>query len=570
VAPTGAELLALAWQALTEPRFFGNVYGSSTPITLEIAGEHMRQVSVVMSLLWVFILAAVAAASQSAADQGAPPSDVVSKSTTAIGYVVGGGSTGIKFKGTEVMPGASGEAKVEAKKGYTEVEVEFKGLAQPGKFGTEFLTYVLWAVSPEGRTSNLGEILVNKDGNGKLNVSTQMSTFSLIVTSEPYFAVRIPGELVVLENEAMKSTKGKIFVVNDYKLMRRAHYQKKENPLALSLDLKKVPLEMYEARNALEIAKMNGAEKYAPEIFSKAAASLQMAENTLSRKADKKQIVSAARQAVQFSEDARSLAAQRQEAERIAQERAAAAAKAKAEAEAKAAAEAAVAKRRADAEAARQAELAAAKEAQLKAEAAAREAQMKAEAAAKEAQMKAERAAAEARAKAEADALKAKEEAAKAEAERAQRATQELRAKLLQQFSQVLDTRDTERGLVVNMSDVLFDTGKFTLRQEAREKLARIAGIVLNYPGLKLEAEGHTDNVGSAEFNQKLSEQRADSVRVYLITQGIAQESITSVGRGFTVPVAPNDTAAGRQKNRRVELIVSGQVIGTAVGDVRR
>jgi outer membrane protein OmpA-like peptidoglycan-associated protein len=375
----------------------------------------------------------------------------------------------------------------------------------------------------------------------------------------------------------MKSTKGKIFIVNDYKLMKRAQYQKKANPLALTLDLKKVPLEMYEARNAMEIAKTNGAEKYAPEIFSKATASLQMAENALSRKADQKQVVSAARQAVQFSEDARALAAQRQEQERIARERAAAAAKAKAEAEAKAAAEAAVAKQRADAEAARQAELAAAKEALLKAEAqrqaelaAAKQAQMKAEAEAAAAKAKAEADAAAARAKAEADALKAKEEAAKAEAERAQRATQELRAKLLQQFSQVLDTRDTERGLVVNMSDVLFDTGKFTLRQEAREKLARIAGIILNYPGLKLEAEGHTDNVGSEEFNQKLSEQRSDSVRQYLITQGISQGSITSIGRGFTVPVAPNDTAAGRQKNRRVELIVSGEVIGTAIGDVRR
>lgn len=498
------------------------------------------------------------AQSQPGTAQETPASEVVTKSTTAIGYIVGGGSTGVRFKGTELMPGATGEAKVEAKKGYTEIEVEFKNLAQPTtKFGTEFLTYVLWAVSPDGRSSNLGEILINNEGNGKVNVSTQMSVFSMLVTAEPYFAVRIPSELLILENEAGKNVKGKVFVVNDYKLMRRAQYQKRANPLALTLDLKKIPLEMYEARNAVEIAKSNGAEKYAPEILTKATSSLQMAENSLSRKADKKQIVSTARQTIQFSEDARALAVQRQNEERIAQERDAAAAKARAEAEAKAAAEAAAAKQRADAEAKRQAELAAAREAQLKAEADARALKLKMEADA-----------AAARAKAEADALKAREEAAKAEAERAQKAAEELRAKLLQQFSQVLDTRDTERGLVVNMSDVLFDTGKYTLRQTAREKLARIAGIILNYPGLRLEAEGHTDNVGSEEFNQKLSEQRAYSVRDYLVSQGIPISSIAAVGKSFSMPVASNDTAQGRQQNRRVELIVSGEVIGTKVGAI--
>jgi outer membrane protein OmpA-like peptidoglycan-associated protein len=522
----------------------------------------MKRISIVVLFLLLLCLTAAAAPSQSqsGAGQATQAPDVVSKSTKAIGYQVGGGSTKVDLKGTELMPQATGEAKVEAKKGATVIEADISGLAQPtAKFGAEFLTYVLWAVSPEGRASNLGEVLTDKDGKGKLNVSSQMAVFSLIVSVEPYFAVRQPSELVVLENDIRKDTKGKIFIVNDYKLMKRGEYQKKANPLALTLDLKNVPLEMYEARNAVEIAKSNESPKYSPEIYTKAEASLKMAENALTRKAQRKEIVSTARQAVQFSEDARALAAQRQNEERIANERKAAADKAKAEAEAKAAAEAADAKQRADTEAARQAELAAAKEAQLKAEAAAKQAEMKAEADA-----------AAAKAKAEADALKAREDAANAEAERAQKATQELRAKLLQQFSQVLDTHDTERGLVVNMSDVLFDTGKYTLRQEAQLKLARIAGIVLNYPGLKLEAEGHTDNVGSEELNQKLSEQRADSVRQFLISQGISESSITSSGKGFSVPVAPNDTAAGRQKNRRVELIVSGEVIGTAIGDVKR
>jgi outer membrane protein OmpA-like peptidoglycan-associated protein len=523
-------------------------------------GNKMKRIlTAATAVATLLIFASLAGAQpQSSSTSETPASEVISKSTTAIGYVVGGGATKVYFKGTDLMPGATGEAKVEAKKGYTEIEVEFKGLVQPTtKFGTEFLTYVLWAVSPDGRTSNLGEILIDKNGNGKLNVSTQMSVFSLIATAEPYFAVRIPSELVVLENEVPKKVKGKIFLVNDYKLMKRAQYQKRANPLALTLDLKKVPLEMYEARNAFEIAKSNEAEKYAPEIYSKAAASMQMAENALAKKAGQKQIVSAARQAIQFSEDARALSAQRQEQERIAQEREAAAAQARAEAEAKAAAEAAAAKQRADAEAQRQAELAAAREAQLKAEA---------EAVALKAKMEADAAAA--KAKAEQDALKAKEEAARAEAEHAQKAAEELRARLLEQFNQVLPTTDTPRGLVVNMSDVLFDTGSYTLRQTAREKLARIAGILLNYPGLILQAEGHTDNVGSEDYNQKLSEQRASAVRDYLVSQGIPASSITAVGKGFSMPVASNDTPQGRQQNRRVELIVSGEVIGTKVGAI--
>jgi outer membrane protein OmpA-like peptidoglycan-associated protein len=191
---------------------------------------------------------------------------------------------------------------------------------------------------------------------------------------------------------------------------------------------------------------------------------------------------------------------------------------------------------------------------------------VKAEAAAREAQVKAEAEAAAVKAKYEADALKAKEEAARAEAERASQASEQLRAQLLDQFNRILETRDTPRGLVVNMADVLFDTGKYDLRQAAREKLARLSGIILAHPGLKLEVEGHTDSVGSDELNQKLSEQRASAVRGYLVEQGLSDDSVTAKGFGKTMPVADNATAAGRQKNRRVEIIVSGEVIGTRIG----
>ncbi len=470
-----------------------------------------------------------------AAAQESP--DVVSKSTQAVGYQVGGGSTKIDLRGTSLLPEATGEAKVEAKQGATTVELDCKGLASPAKFGTEFLTYVLWAVSPEGRTDNLGKLLMKENGEGTRKASTPMQTFSLIVTAEPYFAVRMPSELVVLENEVRKGTKGRIFVVDNYKLMKKAQYQKKANPLALTMD-KKVPLEMYEARNAFEIATLNGAEKYAPEIFTKASASLKMAENSLASKANSKEIITRATQAIQFSEDARALAVQREEEERLANER-------KAAEDAQRAA-----RERADQEARQRAEAQAAE-------------QLAKQQTAEVAQQKAEADAARAKAESERQSALQNEQSAREAARRAEEEKAQLRAKLLQQFSQVLETRDTDRGLVVNMSDVLFDTGKYTLRQEAREKLARIAGIVLNYPGLRLEAEGHTDNTGSEEFNRKLSEQRAESVRSYLTAQGIPASSITFSGKGFSIPVAPNDTASGRQKNRRVELIVSGEVIGT-------
>jgi outer membrane protein OmpA-like peptidoglycan-associated protein len=367
--------------------------------------------------------------------------------------------------------------------------------------------------------------------------------------------------MLVLENDVRKDTKGRLFIVDDYKLMKRNQYQVRENPLALSLDLKNVPLEMYQARNAVEIARTQGAPKYAPEIFSKAEGGLELAENALTRKT--KDVVSLARQTAQSSEDARSLTAERKEQERIATEQAAAAAKAKAEAEAKAAAEAAAAKQRTEEEARRQAELAAAREAQLRAEAAAREA----EAARQEAQLRAEAAARDAAAREAQIQSEAREGQARAEAERARKAAEELRAQLLEQFNRIMETRDSVRGLVVTMADVLFDTGKYDLRPPTREALARLSGIALAHPGLRFEVEGHTDSTGSDELNQVLSQQRADAVRDYLIQQGLPAQGIAARGFGKTVPVADNGTAEGRQKNRRVELIVSGEIIGIQIGN---
>lgn len=492
-----------------------------------------RKARLVGTALMSWIVAACltnAVAQQEQPAQGSqelPASSVITKTAAAIGYEVGGGSTKVDLKGTELMPEAQGQAKVEikSKAGAASIDVEVKGLRPASTLGTEFLTYVLWVVSPEGRTGNTGEILLNKNGDGKLSATTPAQTFSLLITAEPYFAVRLPSEMVVLQSERRKDTKGKFFPVGEYKLLKRDQYEKMGNPLALTPD-PSVPLEMYEARNAVEIAKSRGADKYAPEIFSKAQGSLEMAERSLAGKADRKSLSSTARQTVQFSEDARILAVQRQEEESIAKEREAAAAAAKAEAEAKAAAEAAEAKRNADAEAA---------EAKRNADA---------EIAAREQAVR----------------------AAQAQTEAANREKQQLRARLLEQFNRVLPTTDTPRGLIVNMSDVLFDTGKSDLRSQAREALARLSGIVLNYPSLRLAIEGHTDSTGSETFNQTLSEKRADAVRDYLVTQGLDEGKLTAEGLGMSNPVADNTTSQGRQKNRRVEIIVSGEVIGSQIG----
>ncbi len=309
----------------------------------------------------------------------------------------------------------------------------------------------------------------------------------------------------------------------------------------MTLDLKKTPLDVYEARNAVEIARSRQAGKYAPDIFAKATSSLQMMENYITSGANKKQIISTARQTVQFAEDSRALSVQVQDQNRIAAEKQAAADAAAAEAKAQADAQAA-------AEAKRQAELTAAKEAQMKAEAEAAAAKAKAQA------------------DAQAAALAAKAQAAKDAAAQAQAQTAALRAQLLQQLNEVLQTTDTPRGLVVNMADVLFESGKYALSTDAQLKLAKLSGIIQAHPGLNLAIEGYTDNTGTPEFNLKLSQQRADAVRAFLISQGLAPDSITSTGIGQASPVADNNTAAGRKLNRRVEIIVSGSVIGQKIG----
>jgi outer membrane protein OmpA-like peptidoglycan-associated protein len=478
--------------------------------------------------------------------------NVVSHTTKAINYQYRSGATIVKFGGTSLMPKAKGQAKVESKQGYIEIEVEFEGIPPASTFGSSYLTYVLWAITPEGSATNLGELVLT-NGRSKVNVTTRYQSFAMVVTAEPHFAVRMPSELLVMDNTPAYGVKGAVNTVDaKFELLSKTAYPPLQGTL-IKPNEKDVPLFILEARNAIRIATETGAAKYAADVYEKAQKSLAQAEGYQVRKDAKKATSMIAREAAQHAEDARAITVVRIEEERIAKEKADAAAR-------QAAAEAREAEAR---QRELQAKLEAETEARKRAEADANRARAE-EAARREA---ADRAAADearkrAEARAEDEARRAEEAKRQAELEKAA-----LRMKLFEQFSRILETRDTERGLVVNMSDVLFDFGKYSLRPITREKLARVAGILLNYPDLMIDAEGHTDNVGSDEFNQSLSEKRASTVIEFLRTQGISDTSLTAKGLGKAVPVVPNTTAKNRQQNRRVELVISGEVIGHNIAD---
>ena len=516
---------------------------------------------------------------------------VVARTTKAINYNHRSGPTNIDFRGTTLMPEARGEAKVESKQGVIKIDAHMERMQPATTYGPEYLTYVMWAITPEGRATNVGEVLLN-DGKSKLNATTELQSFGLIVTAEPYFAVTQPSDVVVMENVIRRDTTGTIEELDaKYELLQRGQYTLNVNPSEIRpvrLD-RKVPLELYEARNAVQIARWTGAEQYAAETFHKAVQGLENAEGYLQGKAGKKPIGTVAREAVQMAEDARIITVKKMDEQTLANER-----QAGADREARAEGERAAAKSETErvtreAEGARIAAQVENDRVQREAEGSRvaalaetdrlkREHEMQMAAGQAEAdRLKGENDLRTASAATEADRLRRENDAQKAglqadldraaiEKAKAEAEKTELRVKLLRQFNVILETRDTARGLIVNMSDVLFDTGKHSLRPGAREKLARVAGIISAYPGLRLEVEGHTDSVGGDDYNQQLSEQRASSVRDYLTQAGIPMNSVTAKGFGKTLPVASNNTTAGRQQNRRVELVVSGEVIGTEIG----
>ena len=504
---------------------------------------------------------------------------VVAHTTPAVNYLHRGGATKINFEGTPLMSPGSGTATVESERGVIRISADFKNFAPPSSFGPEYLTYVLWAISPDGRPVNMGELTLDHYGQGSssaIKTTSEIQTFGMIITAEPYYAVTQPSDVVVMENVVRPDTRGVIETIDaKFELLPRGLYtsEGKARGFAPVRVDKKNPFELYQAENAVMLARVAGADKYAADSYQKALDSLAWAERNQAQKPGQKPVITMAREAVLRAEDARVIAIRAQREEALAQERAlslaretAARAKAEDEARERASADAQRVRAEADRAAAEQARA----QAQDRAEAdraAAERARAEALAATQQAsndRQQAELAKLEAE-RARQEALDQQQKLA-SQTEQAQKEQAELRRQLLLQFNQILQTRETARGLIVNMSDVLFDTAQYSLRPGAREKLAKISGIVLAHPGLRITVEGHTDSVGGDEYNMKLSENRANSVRSYLVSQGLSSESVSAQGFGKTRPVADNQTAAGRQQNRRVELVVAGEVLGTSVG----
>jgi outer membrane protein OmpA-like peptidoglycan-associated protein len=530
----------------------------------------------------------------------------INRTVEAVNYQHRGRSTKLDFAGTELMLSARGEAEVKSKRGSIAIEAEFSNLDKPTSFGSEYLTYVLWAISPEGRAVNLGEVLVGDNSRSKLKVTTTLQAFALIVTAEPYYAVQQPSNVVVLENAVRPDTRGTTEEVHaKFELMERGGYLPtgyKIDPIVLNAGL---PLEFYEARNAMRIAKSEDAEQYADESFGHALKLMDKADQyAIDKHHQNKQLIAISREVVQTAEDARTIAVKRMDEARNHEERrqldnalvdsqaqTADATRRSERSDANAAnaqSDAALANNKAqqsetdnanlraqrDSERIASAETQAQTQAQIEAatrqrdKALADQANAQVEsnrAQADSAQTRLDMAASQASSAravsdAQQDAAKANLHAQQADSEKA-----EMRARLSTQLNLILQTRDSARGLIVNMSDVLFDTGKYSLKPGAREKLAKVAGILLAYPGINVQVGGYTDNVGGDEMNQALSEHRAGSVRDYLIESGVNSNSVTARGYGNTEPVATNDNSTGRQQNRRVELVVSGEIIGTPV-----
>ena len=546
-----------------------------------------------MTRLAVVLVFAAALYSQEPGTPAAPPDQpifrvtVVERTTNAVSYRHRSGWTKVDLHGTPLAPDATGHADVNSRPGYIEVKTEMRKLMPASQFGPEYLTYVLWAITPEGRSKNLGEVVLNDGGGSSLDVTTDLQAFALIVTAEPYFGVTQPSDVVVMENIVRQDTVGKIEQMSvKYDLLKRGTYTMTVSPgrfHAVKMD-KRIPLQLLEAENAVQIAQYANADKYAKDTFDNATDLLRQARAYQARKeVGARPVIMTSRESVQAAETSRLLALKRQEDERIAREK-----KESADREAAARAQADESARQkalADAQAAESAKRAAeqqriaAEQARIAAEQGRRAAEEKAAADAARLREEEERLKAE-RARAAADEQQRQAEQARLAQQQAEQKAQEadrlrqqseqqqqqLRLQLLQQFNLILETRDTARGLIVNMSDVLFDFNKYTLRPAAREKLAKISGIILSHPGLRLEVDGYTDSIGTDAYNLKLSEERAGAVQSYLTTQGIAQSNVTAKGFGKENPVASNDTAAGRQKNRRVELVVSGDIIGTPIG----
>lgn len=477
-----------------------------------------------------------AASSQPSNDRSAPiyHVTVVQRTTKAVNYQYRTGPTQIDFRGTVLIPQVKGNAWVESKKGRTEIDATIDHLQTPQRFGREYLTYVLWAITPEGHPHNLGELVLDGE-KAKLHVTTGLQAFALIVTAEPYSAVRQPSDVVVAENQIREDTAGRVESVDaKYELLPRGQYTWNPsgsvdpavaNAPKVSSGEYDTLVQLYQAQNAVAIASSAGAERYAPDTLARAQQLLQDAQSLHSKKGNRSRIIEDAREAAQTAEDARVIAMQRQQEEKL---------------------------RTASAEVSQaQAEAAAAQQAKQQAEAEAERARAEAQ------QARGASEAARSRAETEASSvrqLRSQAEAAPQQAAPAPADTQaaSARARLLEDLGDVLSTRDTPRGLVVTVPETAF-SGE-SLAGAASAQLARVAAILARYPGLHVSVEGHTAVAGG----QALSQRRAEAARTVLISNGVAPSAVSATGFSNSRPLGP-----GAKENSRVEIVLSGGPIGT-------
>jgi outer membrane protein OmpA-like peptidoglycan-associated protein len=503
----------------------------------------------VLFLYLTFPLASLLVAQQPAPREGTVPIyqvTVIERTAKAVNYQYRAEPTEIDFRGTVLLPEARGHAWVQSKQGRTEIDANMERMQPSQRFGREYLTYVLWAISPEGRPHALGEVVLNGSDKSHLHVTTDLQAFALIVTAEPYGAVRTPSDVVVMENEIRPDTVGRIETVDaKYELLPRGEYTWQISD-KLNAELANTPrvssgeydalLELYQAQNAMGIAGSAGAAQYAPNTYAKAQQLLAEAQNWQSRRGESRKAVEYAKEAAQTAEDARVIAQQRQQEEKIQTATAQVAA----------------------AQAQAQAEIASAQQAAQQAALAAQQAQ--ADAASAQQRAEAERLARE---RAEADAAAARQQAAQQQAAIAPPPPvassvpqpNPLRVRVFEELNGVMLTRDTPRGLVVTIPGSDFN-GE-SLRSSAA--LAQIAAIIARHPGLQVSCEGHL----SADHSEAYSRDRAEAVRNALVSDGVPAASTTVVGYGNTRPLGPNTTAEGREENSRVEIVISGDAIGT-------
>jgi len=460
---------------------------------------------------------------------------VIGRTVSAVNYQYRSGPTQIDFRGTVLLPSAKGEATVESKAGRTEIDAHFEHLAPAQQFGAEYLTYVLWAITPEGHAKNLGEVLANGSDKGHTRVTSDLQAFGLIVTAEPYAAVHSPSDVVVLENQVRPDTIGTTEPIQaHYELMPRGAYTYNV-PAGLGATGRKVSMteyeetvELYQAQNAVQIAEAQGAAQYAPDVFKKARAQYETARQLHSDRAGKTAIITAARQAAQTAEDARTLTVARKHDAELAAARG---------------------------EAERQQQL------RLQAEADAQRAQSQAaDAQAQAVAAENARIQAEARANAAAAAPPAmvveREVVVQTQPDDSgHKAQMTLRARLMAQLNGPLEALDTARGLIVTVPDS--DFRGTALTASTTSSLAHVAATVMSQRGLTIEVDGNSDSAEPSA--ERIALERAAAVKDALILAGLQPDRITTRGLGNTQPFGPNAS-----DNRRVEVVIHGDPIGNA------